>query len=373
MVQLDSISVVARSHETVLWSRLGRFDPQLVGDLYHPQRLVTEYWAHAAAIVPVEMLPLFRRRMGEYKDPSSALYSRWEPDAAVNESVLATIRERGPLPSRAFERPDGPRPPAWAWFGGKPAKKALDYLWTCGDLTVVKREAGFQRVYDLMERQFPDLANQEPPPIETTRRAFVTRALSAMGIGTARWVADYFRTGGQYHVPLREVAAELNALEREGLAIPVTLAGGTERAWIDPAMLSVLTEARAGRVTAVRTTLLSPFDNLIWFRPRTAALFDFDYRIECYTPAPKRRYGYYTLPILHRGRLVGRLDPSYDRKRRVLTVKALHLEPGVAVTGELAEDLGAALRDYCAFLGGEETVVTMSEPEILREHLGAFL
>jgi len=372
-VQLDSISVVARSHETVLWSRLGHFETRLVGDLYHPDLLVTEYWAHAAAIVPVEMLPLFRRRMARYKDPSSDLYTRWEPDVAANELVLATIRERGPLPSRAFERPEGPRPAAWAWWGGKPAKKALDYLWTCGDLAVVKREGGFQRVYDLMERQFPDLADQELPAIEDERRTFVTRALSAMGIGTARWVADYFRTGGQAHVAARDVVAELRALEREGLAVPVTLPNGAGRAWIDPAMLPLLSDIRAGRTAASRTTLLSPFDNLVWFRERTLTLFDFEYRLESYTPAPKRRYGYYTLPILHRGRIIGRLDPSYDRKRRVLTVKALHLEPGVAVTRELTEELCTALRDYCLFLGGGEVIVVAGEPDYLREQMRPFL
>jgi uncharacterized protein YcaQ len=371
-VQLDSISVVARSHETVLWSRLGQFDTRMVGELYHPDLLVTEYWAHAAAIVPVELLPQFRRRMAHYKDPSSDLYARWAPDVAVNELVLATIRERGPLPSRAFERPEGPRPAAWSWWGGKPAKKALDYLWTCGDLAVVKRE-GFQRVYDLMERQFPGLADQELPTIEEERRAFVTRALSAMGVGTARWVADYFRTGGQYHVPLRDVVAELRALDCEGLAVPVTLPNGAVRAWIDPVMLPLLSDIRAGKVPAIRTTLLSPFDNLIWFRERTLTLFDFDYRLESYTPAPKRRYGYYTLPILHQGSIVGRLDPSYDRKRRMLTVKALHLEPGVAVTRELAADLSEALQKYSVFLGGGEVVVVAGEPDTLRVQMEPFL
>ncbi len=372
-VQLDSISVVARSHETVLWSRLGAFETALVGELYHPDRLVTEYWAHAAAIVPVEMLPFFRRRMARYKDPSSDLYARWEPDVEVNAQVLATIRERGPLPSRAFERPEGPRPSPWSWWGGKPAKKALDFLWTCGDLAVVKREAGFQRVYDLMERRFPGLEVQPLPPVEEERRMFVTRALSALGIGTAGWVADYFRTGGQAHVSNRETAAELRTLALEGLAVPVTLANGAGSAWMDPAYLPLLSKIRKGKVAAERTTLLSPFDSLIWYRQRTLTLFDYDYRLESYTPAPKRLYGYYTLSILHRGRIVGRLDPSYDRRRRVLMVKAIHLEPGVPVTDELAHDVGAALGAYCAFLGGGTVELQSSSPEELRVQLSRIL
>jgi uncharacterized protein YcaQ len=371
-VQLDSISVVARSHETVLWSRLGPFDPPLVAELYHPDTLVAEYLAHAAAIVPMELMPYFRRRMARCKDSSSDLYASWEPDPAVNETVLHTIRERGPLPSRAFERPEGPRPAAWSWWGGKPAKKALDYLWTCGDLVVLKRE-GFQRVYELTERRFPGFHEQEPPSEEEGRRTFITRALSAMGVATARWAADYFRTGGQTHVALRDAAAEMESLAGEGLAIPVTIAGTAERAWIDVALLPLLADIRSGNAGATRTTLLSPFDSLIWYRQRTLALFDFDYRLESYTPAAKRRYGYYTLPILHRGSIVGRLDPSYDRRRRVLTVKAIHLEPSVAVTRELAEELVASLKDYCAFLGGADVDVLATDPVGLTEQLVSYL
>jgi uncharacterized protein YcaQ len=365
-VQLDSISVVARSHETVLWSRLGAFDVTLVAELYHPDRGVAEYLAHAAAIVPVELMPYFRRRMARYKDPSSDLFASWQPDPDVNQTVVATIRERGPLPSRAFERPEGPRPAAWSWWGGKPAKKALDYLWTCGDLSVLKREAGFQRVYELTERLHPEFHRGELPSEEEQRRFFVGRALSAMGVTTARWAADYFRTGGRTHVALKDAGAELVALEAEGLAVPVSLPISAERAWMDPVLLPLLAEIRAGGVEATRTTLLSPFDSLIWYRQRTLTLFDFDYRLESYTPAPKRRYGYYTLPILHRGRLVGRLDPSYDRKRRRLTVKAMHLEPGIEATGELAEGMAASLREYCAFLGGTEVEVVRTSPDGFR-------
>jgi uncharacterized protein YcaQ len=142
---------------------------------------------------------------------------------------------------------------------------------------------------------------------------------------------------------------------------------------MDPRLLPLLAESRAGGAEAVRTTLLSPFDSLIWYRQRTLTLFDFDYRLESYTPAAKRQYGYYTLPILHRGRLVGRLDPSYDRKRRLLTVKAMHLEPGVAVTKALTGDVAASLREYCAFLGGNEVNVVVSSPEEFKGALSRML
>jgi uncharacterized protein YcaQ len=128
-------------------------------------------------------------------------------------------------------------------------------------------------------------------------------------------------------------------------------------------MISRLADLRAGRGRPTLTTLLSPFDNLIWYRPRTAALFGFEYRIECYTPAPKRRYGYYNLPILHRGRLVGRVDPSYDRRARLLTIKAAHLEPSVRPTPALVGAVAGALIDLAGFLGGQSVVVQQSDPE----------
>jgi uncharacterized protein YcaQ len=335
-VQLDSISVVSRSHETVLWSRLGHYDVNLWNELYFPDGLVNEYWAHAAAIIPVEMLHHFRRRMATYKDPTSDLHAAWQPEPEVNRIVLEAIRERGPLPSRAFERPDGLRAAAWSWWGGKPANKALDFLWTCGDLTIHRRD-GFQRVYELTERRFPEFHRRPLPAEDEQQRFFVSRALSAMGVATPR-------------------------MERDDSAIRVALPGTMEPAWIDPALLPLLAAIRAGSVAAARTTLLSPFDSLVWHRERALTLFGFDYRLESYTPAPKRRYGYYTLPILHQGRLVGRLDPSYDRKRRLLTIKSVHLEPDVAVSEDLVAELASTLIAFCVFLGGAAVHIVESVP-----------
>jgi len=190
-------------------------------------------------------------------------------------------------------------------------------------------------------------------------------ALRALGIATPSWVADYFRTGSRPHVRKKEAAAELAQLAVQGLAIPVEVSGLAEPAWLDPTQVPRLEALRDGKGRPTLTTLLSPFDSLVWTRARGSALFGFDYRIEVYTPAPKRRYGYYTLPILHRGRLVGRLDPSYSRKERVLTIKAVHLEPGVRVSEALAAAIAWSLRDYASFLGGKEIRVLVSDPPML--------
>jgi hypothetical protein len=360
-VQLDTISVVARSHETVLWSRLGPYDPALLAELHHPDGALFEYWAHAAAIVPIEAFPYFRRAMASYRSRYEGPGSWAAQHEATLDRVLATVRAAGPSGSRHFARPDGPRPEPWAWWGGKPDRQALDHLWSRGDLMVLRRD-GFQRVYDLTERVLPGAFDREPPSEAEQRRYFVGTAVTALGLATPRWVADYFRTGGRPHVPPAAAAAELAALEGEGLARRVVVPGVDEPTWLDAALLPRLADLRAGRGRPTLTTLLSPFDNLIWHRGRTAALFGFDYRLESYTPAERRRYGYYTLPILHRGRLVGRVDPAYDRRTRVLNVKVVHLEPGVRPSASLVAALAAALRDLTRFLGGDGVRVLASDP-----------
>ena len=186
---------------------------------------------------------------------------------------------------------------------------------------VARRESGFQRVYDVTERIISSDLLSIRPSVEERQR-FSEQCLHALGVATARWVADYFRDWARPYSTAKASAAGMKVLQEEGLAVPVAVEGLTEPTWLDATLLPRLAELRAGRGWPTLTTLLSPFDNLIWHRGRMEDLWGFHYRIEVYTPAPKRVYGYYTLPILHRGRLVGRLDPSLDRKNRLLTAQA---------------------------------------------------
>jgi hypothetical protein len=371
-VQLDTISVVSRSHETVLWSRLGPYDPALLATLHFPDGDLAEYWAHAAALIPMGDLPLYRRVMDRYRRQDEAPGSWAEANRETLARVLATIREEGASPSRRFERASGPRPEPWAWWGGKEERRALDHLWSRGELMPCRR-IGFERVWDLTERVAPAPIQAMRPTIEEERRAFTTNALRSLGVGTARWVADYFRAGAAPHVPVRESAKELRAMAAEGLAVLVAVDGLDEPAWLDPALLPRLADLRQGRGRPTLTTLLSPFDSLVWHRGRALALWGFDYRLESYTPAEKRRYGYYTLPILDRGRLVGRIDPSLDRRARILTLRAVHLEPGVRPTAPLAARLAAALWDLSAFVGADEVAVLASDPPAFAPLLGEAL
>ena len=349
-IQLDTISVISRSHETVVWSRLGPYDTALWQDLYAGEQRITEYWAHAAAIIPREDLRLFRSHME--RRGAQEWYAHPENRATI-ERVLARIRAEGPLGSRHFEAPEGASPTsAWEWYGAKPEREVLSSLWTAGQLVLSRRDQGFGRSWDVPERAMPELWDGEAIPDHVRDRTFVERALRSLGVTTAQWASDYFRTGGPAYVSRTGTAQILDTLVHDGSAIRVAVDGIDLPVWMDASLLDRLDQLRHGGGRPRLTTFLSPFDNLTWNRDRTERLWNFVYRLECYTPEPKRVYGYYTLPILHRGRLVGRLDPSFDRRAKILTIKSLHLEPGVRLSNSLIGSIGAALRDLMAFLGG---------------------
>jgi uncharacterized protein YcaQ len=352
MVQLDTISVISRTHETVLWSRLGAYDPALIAGLYEPRLALTEYMAHAAAIIPVEDLSLFRSFMERRRARED--WAAEPENRALMNAVLERIAADGPLASRHFDRPDdGRRAEAWEWYGLKPERRALDELWMRGETVLRRREAGFSRVFDLPHRVIPGFWEADPIADEERDRIFLRKALSVLGVATSGWLADYYRTGGPGFVPIAQTRKVMPVLEEAGEAIRVVVPGIDEPMWVDPGLGGLVDELRRGRSRPSLTTLLSPFDNLTWNRDRGERLFDFHYRLECYTPAPKRKYGYYSLPILYRGKIVGRLDPSYDRKSRFLTIRSLHLEPWVRPSAAMLASIRGAIEDLLGFLGGD--------------------
>jgi uncharacterized protein YcaQ len=352
VLQIDTIHVVARSPYLVLWSRLGAYEPEWLTDLLAEGALF-EYWAHEACFLPIEDYPLYRHRMVGLLSMGWKYSHAWIAEHRDEvERMLAFIRERGPVRSADFERRDGQAGGWWEW---KPEKRALETLFTAGELMIARRH-NFQRIYDLRERILPAWDDSQLPTLEAVRRELALRAVRALGITTARWVADYFRTSQKETAPL------LPALAAEGALVEVAVEGWASPAFIHPNNLPLAEAAAGGTLQPELTTLLSPFDPLVWDRARALAMFGFDYRIECYTPAPKRRYGYFTLPILRRGRLIGRLDPKAHRKERRFEVKALHLEPGIRVTEELLADLAAALRECAAWHQTPEVDVRWSDP-----------
>jgi uncharacterized protein YcaQ len=314
--------------------------------------------------VPVESIPYFRADMDHWRSDDRDVGKWLNANHAIAERVRESVRERGPVMSRDFER-NGQRPDPWTWYGGKEEKQALDMLWTVGELSIVGRK-GFQRQYDLSERWLPEQV-QAHHVSEAERVSWLVRTgLSALGITRLQWLRDYFRAGARSHLPIKETTAELDALVERGEAVRVAVKGWSDApVWVDTALIPRLEEMRSGRNRPSLTTVLSPFDSLVWHRERLRTLFGMDYLIEVYTPEPKRVYGYYSLPMLHRGRMIGRIDLHYARKATLLTIRAVHLEPGVKPTPAVAAAVSKAVGEYLVFLGGGEIVIARSSPEQL--------
>ena len=362
VLQIDSISVVARSPYLVLWSRLGPYEPRWLDELLAEGKLF-EYWSHAACFLPIEDYSLYRRLMLEGREKTRSWFEAHPQEV---ERVLAQVRERGAVRSAEFERADGRGGGWWDW---KPEKRALEHLFAAGELMISRRDPNFHRVYDLrervLERALPGWKDALAPTHEEVRRVFALKAVRALGVVVARWVPDYFRT------PKKGVAGLLDELVEEGKLLRARIAGWDEPAYVHPDNAGLAERILSGGLLPSSTTLLSPFDPVVWDRARASELFGFEYRIEVYTPAARRRYGYYSLPILHRGALVGRLDAKAHRKRGIFEVKTLHLEPGVLVTEDLVAGLAGALHECAGWHRTPEILVRRSDPPELIGRLRA--
>ena len=339
LLQLDSISVVARSHYLVMLARAGLYQPAAL-DALLDSGFLFESWAHAACQIPTAHYPYFHA----YMQQKQLKESRWHldklgDDQRIIAEVLAAVREQGPLSSKQFANQPRSKSGWWNW---KPAKVALEYLFDRGELMVSHRRR-FQRYYDLSERVLAGKALRLDKTLDDYHRWTIERGLRHLGIATVGQAADYYRQ------PKRRAAAILNDLLAEGEVRAVEVEGWDESAYIHRSDLPLLAEIQAGQHSPQMTLFLSPFDNLFWHRQRNEMLWDFHYRIEVYTPKAKRVYGYYVMPILHRSELVGRIDPKVERKRQHLIFHALHLEPGIQHSAELEQGLVRAIAEFMDF------------------------
>ncbi|MEE4450585.1 winged helix-turn-helix domain-containing protein [Novosphingobium resinovorum] len=312
--QIDSVNVLTRAHYLPAFSRLGGYDR---GDLdrlaWGPKRhrKLFEYWAHEASLLPFEIQPLLRWRMGA-ADRGTAGWT-WMRHCATEGraeamALLARIRCAGPMSAADFETQKGQS----GWWEWSDTKRALEWLFWAGHITTATRRRGFERVYDLPERVLPaDVLALPTPADDEAHRALIERAAMAHGIATEKELRDYFRQSPAQARPA------IVALAEDGILIPVAVEG-RRHAWLHR-------DARRPRRIDARA-LLVPFDPLIWERDRTERLFGFRYRIEIYVPAEKRQYGYYVLPFLLGDRLVARVDLKADRTASTLLVRSIHLE-----------------------------------------------
>jgi uncharacterized protein len=360
-LQIDTISVVARSAYMVLFSRLGNYPSEWLDELLAEGKLF-EYWAHAACYIPREDFPIYRRMMLDGLRSWSVGQQWLEERKDLVDAVLRRIRAEGPLRSADFERRTGKSSGWWDW---KEEKIVLERLFDDGILTVARRDK-FQRLYDLTERVIQDLDQLEVPPYQEMVRQLSLKAVRCLGAAPARWVPDYFR---QKKVPTARALAEL---VEEGQLLQISVEGWEEPVLVHPENTDLLEQATSGRLTPSLTTLLSPFDPLVWDRARVKELFGFDFTIECYVPAAKRIYGYYSLPILHQGALIGRLDAKAHRKDGIFEIKALYLEPNRSPTAELGAALSAAIQRAADWHRTPQVIVRRTVPGEFSEMLAGF-
>ena len=353
VLQIDSVNVFERSHYLPVFARVGPYDKALLDRLlFHHRGPYVESWAHVASLIPVETWPLLRWRRTERlaRDDQYGTWAAAHPE--MIDFVLREIAEHGPRSAGQIDHEENVR--AGPWWGWSDVKTALEVLWVQGRLVATQRRR-FERVYDLAERALPPEVLALEIPKADAIRELVNISTRALGIGTLRDIADYFR--------LLQVDAKvaISDLVDDGTLIPVTVEGWKPQSYLHR-------DARIPRRIDT-TALLSPFDPIVWERERALRMFGFDYRIEIYTPAPKRKFGYYTLPLLIDDALVGRIDLKSDRQNGALRVQSAWREPGATVDlprtaaliretaawqnlgeivvqdwGDLASDLAAELR-----------------------------
>jgi len=347
VLQIDSVNVLSRSHYLPLFSRLGDYPRALLDELaWGPSPVLAEYWAHEASLMPQDLHPLLRWRMADAR----AGVGVWKGVARFFDShpeviagALDEIRRRGPLSAGELET--GAKKGPGGWWGWSEAKRAVECLFWAGDLTTATRRTGFERVYGTPDQVLPAAVLQTPTPDRAeAHRALVARAARAMGVATERDLRDYFRMGPA------ETRAAIAGLVETGTLIPTTVEG-----WEAPAFTAA-DAACPRRISA--QALLSPFDNLIWFRERAERLFGVRIRLEIYTPAARRTHGYYVLPFLQGEAITARVDLKADRKAGVLRVQAAHAEP--LADGETPAALAAELRRMAGWLGLGEVEVRPS-------------
>ena len=342
VLQVDSVNVLQRAHFLPPFSRMGPYDPTLLQRAAErPPRRLVEYWAHVQALMPVELWPVMRFRMDDYR----ALRGKWgivADSPELEASLLAEVRERGASTARDLDDGLPRRKEHWGWNWSN-TRRMLDFLYTVGDLAIAGRNGAFEIRYDLPERVLPaSVLAAQIPTRQEAQLDLVRRAARSHGVATVQDLRDYYR---MYVADTQRAVA---SLVETGELLPVEVEGWKQTAYLHR-------DARLPRRVDARA-LLSPFDPLVWERARTERLFSFHYRIEIYVPAPRRQYGYYVLPFLLGDRLVARVDLKADRKAGVLRVQGAYAEEHAP--DETTEELAAELATMAGWLGLSDIAVT---------------
>jgi uncharacterized protein len=367
VLQIDTISVVNRSPYFVLFSRIGTFKQHWL-EAHLAEGKLFEHWAHAACFLPIDDYGLYRWNM---LNPAAAGFKRTverlKTQRRAANALLKRVRDSGAVRTIDFERVGGKGNGWWDW---KPEKLLLESLFNVGELMIARRD-NFHRVYDVRERVHPSWDDAHLPARAEIEKTWTLNAVKAMGIAPAAWIGDYFRHAGKVANP------HPDQFVASGELIEARVEGWTSPAYVHPDNASLAKKASREALPATHATLLSPFDPLVWHRDRASAMFSFDYRIECYTPEAKRRYGYFSLPILVDEALIGRADCKAHRAEGVFEVRALYLENAVAKNkaswAALAARIANAITECAAWHETPTVRVTRCEPVAFAKVLQAAL
>lgn len=357
-LQIDPTKVVARTQHLVLWSRLGNYDTTLLDQLAYQDRSLFEYWAHAWSYVLSEHLPIHKLRMSSYARGDEVWAGRVRDWMKANDSfrryILTRLKKHGPLPAKDLEDRSVIPWPSSGWTNDRNVSRMLDFLSVQGKALVSAR-SGQTRLWDIGERCLPRWASPDKlSESETVRRAAEV-SLKTLGIAKLAHIRENF-TRGMYP----NLAKALAGLEHEGKITPVQLEDPGEllpgKWWVHHDDLELLAAIEEG-MWEPRMSLLSPFDNLIADRKRLLELFGFHFRLEIYVPVAKRQYGFFVLPILDGDKLIGRIDPAFDRKNGVLTVNAIHEEPGAPWKKRQKAEVARTIKSLGTWLGATEVTL----------------
>lgn len=360
-VQIDTINVVERAHHHTLWTRVPGYAPGMLADLLARDRRVFEYWGHAASYLPMDDYRFYIPRMNSFpwNGWTKQVYERHK---GIMPKVLERIQTEGPLGSADFKTSEKKRGTWWDW---KPAKTALELLMWRGDLMVTGRR-NFQRIYDLTERVLPSSVDITVPNKVEATRFQISRALSAHGIASKRDIRDYLRMGVSNTIPgvLDDMVSSGEVIKME-----INELGGEDYY----ALTGEIEDGLRLRKRRPDIHFLSPFDNCVINRRRGERMFGFSYTLECYLPSARRKYGYFTLPILWGEDFVGRFDPKADRKNKVLVVKNMIFESGTTIEEDLIAALGHKLSAYARLNSCQKVVIERTEPKNVKTPLSRII
>jgi len=346
-VQIDTINIVERAHHVALNARVEGYRQEYLHQLQKEERKIFEYWAHAASYLPIKD---YRYYLSHMQGKRSKYISSWiKGKKHIISRVKKRVAEEGPLSGSDFE---GRNKRKGVWWDWKPEKMALEVLFLQGELMVSERK-NFRRIYDLTERVLPPGLDISIPGEREEKHFFIKRALGSMGAASEGDIDKYMHITGRMNKWLKE-------LEESGEIVQISIDGLPKKYYI-------LKEDLVGiegisKSVQHKVHLLSPFDNLVILRNRIKEIFDFDYTLECYLPADKRKYGYFSLPILWKGDLVGRLDPKADRKNQELIINSLFIEKRMADMDEFLPALAKSLKEFAAFNKCDEISLIKTYP-----------